>query len=75
MAQWLKKKKKKTNPKNLTLIAEDARDTGSIPVLGKSLEEGKGNPFWYFCLENPMDTGAWPTTVHGDTKSQTQLNN
>ena len=25
----------------------------------------------YFCLENPMDRGAWRATVHGVTKSQT----
>ena len=27
------------------------------------------------CLENPMDGGAWKATVHGVTKSQTQLSN
>ena len=27
----------------------------------------------YSCLENPMDRGAWWVTVHGVTKSQTQL--
>ena len=27
------------------------------------------------CLENPMDRGAWWLTVHGVTKSQTQLSN
>ena len=36
--------------------------------------EGNGNPFQYSCLENPMDKGAWWTTVHGVAKSQTQLN-
>ena len=25
----------------------------------------------YFCLENPMDRGAWWATVHGVTKSRT----
>ena len=30
-----------------------------------------GNPLQYSCLENPMDRGAWPATVHGVTKSQT----
>ena len=25
------------------------------------------------CLENPMDGGAWCSTVHGVIKSQTQL--
>ena len=32
-----------------------------------------GNPFQYSCLENSMDRGAWQATVHGVTKSQTQL--
>ena len=32
-----------------------------------------GNPVQYSCLENPMDKGAWQTTVHEVTKSQTQL--
>ena len=27
----------------------------------------------YFCLENPMDGGAWGATVHGVAKSQTRL--
>ena len=28
--------------------------------------EGNGNPLQYSYLENPMDTGAWQATVHGD---------
>ena len=32
-----------------------------------------GYPFQYSCLEKPMDGGAWRATVHGVTKSQTQL--
>ena len=28
-----------------------------------------GNPFQYFCLENPMDIGAWWTTVHEVSES------
>ena len=32
---------------------------GSIPGLGRSLGEGNGNPLQYYCLENPMDRGAW----------------
>ena len=35
--------------------------------------EGNGSPLQYSCLENPMDGGAWWATVHGVTKSQTQL--
>ena len=33
----------------------------------------KDNPLQYFCLENFMDRGAWHTTVHGISKSQTPL--
>ena len=40
-------------------------DSGSIPGLGQSPGEGNGNPLQYSCLENPMDRGAWQTTVHG----------
>ena len=32
-----------------------------------------GNPLQYIFLENPMDRGAWRTTVHRVTKSRTQL--
>ena len=31
----------------------NAGDLGSIPGLGRSLEEGHGNPLKYSCLENP----------------------
>ena len=27
--------------------------------------EGNGTPLQYFCLENPMDRGAWWAAVHG----------
>ena len=29
----------------------------------------------YSCLENPMDGGAWQTTVHGVSESWTRLSN
>ena len=32
-----------------------------------------GTPLQYFCLENPMDGGAWQAAVHGVAKSLTQL--
>ena len=51
----------------------NAGDLGSIPGLGRSLGEGNGNPLQYYCLENPMDRGAWQATVHGVAKSQTRL--
>ena len=34
-------------------------DPGSIPGSGRSPGEGNGNPLQYYCLENPMDRGAW----------------
>ena len=34
-------------------------DLGSILGLGRSPGEGNGNPFQDYCLENPMDRGAW----------------
>ena len=40
---------------------------------GSSPGEGNGNPLQYSCLENPMDGEAWWATVHGVTKSWTQL--
>ena len=48
---------------------------GWIPRLGRSPGGGHGNPLQYSCLENPMDKGAWRATVHGVTKTQTQLSN
>jgi len=50
--------------------AGDARDTGSIPGLGRSPGEENGNPLQYSCLENLMDREAWWATVHGAAKSQ-----
>ena len=59
--------------KNPPANSGDVRDTGSIPGSGSSPGEKQGNPLQYTCLENSMDSGAWQATVHGVTKSQTQL--
>ena len=40
---------------------------------GGSHGEGHGNPLQYYCLEIPMDRGAWRATVQGVMKSQTPL--
>ena len=48
-------------------------DLGSIPVCGRSLGGGNGNPFQDSRLENPMDRGAWRATVPGAAQSQTRL--
>ena len=37
---------------------------GAIPVSGKSLEKGNGNPIQHSCPENPRDRGDWQATVH-----------
>ena len=59
--------------KNPPANAGNLRDMDSVPGLGRSSGGGHGNLFQYSCLENPMDRGAWCTTVHRVTKSQTQL--
>ena len=46
----------------------NAWDLGSIPGLGRCPGEGKGYPLQYSGLENSMDC-----TVHGISKSQTQM--
>ena len=52
----------------------NAGDPGSIPVSGRSTDrEGDGYPLQYSYLGNPMARGAWRATVHGVTKSWTQL--
>ena len=35
--------------------------------------EGNGTPLQYFCLENPMDGGAWYAVVHEVAKNRTRL--
>ena len=37
------------------------------------LEEGMATPSSILAQRIPMDRGAWQATVHGVTKSQTQL--
>ena len=51
------------------------RDAGLITRSVISPGEGNGNTFQYSCLGNPMDIGGWWATVHGFTKSWTQLSN
>ena len=60
MAQWVK------NPPAMQEIQEMwIRSQGQE----KPLEEENHNPLQYSCLKNPMDRGAWWTTVHGVAKS------
>ena len=61
--------------KNLPASEGDVRDLGSIPGLGRS--PGRGHRSIPICSiltwRIPMDRGAWWATVHGVTKSRTQL--
>ena len=49
------------------------RRCSSIPGLGRSPGEENGDPFQDSCLGTSQDRGAWWATVHGVTKSRTQL--
>ena len=54
--------------KNLPVNEGDARDTGSIPGLGRSPGAGNGNPLQYSSLGNPTDRGGWRATTYRATK-------
>ena len=64
--QWLSDKESACN-------AGDTGVVGLIPGSGRSPGVGNGNPLQYSWLENSMGRGAWQATVHGVTKSQTQM--
>ena len=51
--------------KNLPANSGDVEDAGLIPGSGIFPGGGNSNPLQNFCLENPMDRGAWWATVHG----------
>ena len=59
--------------KNPPANAEDSRDVGVVPRLGRSPGGGNGNPLQYACLENSMDRGSWWAKVHGVAKSSLKL--
>ena len=59
-----------------SVIKEPACSVGDldpIPGSGRCPGEGNGNPLHYSCLENFKDRGDWWATIHGVTRSQTQL--
>ena len=51
--------------KNLPVNVGGTKDVALIPVSGRSLGGGNGNPCQYSYLENCMDRGAWWATVYG----------
>ena len=54
-------------------LPADTGDAGLTPESGRSPEVGNDNPLQYSRVENPIDRGAWRATVHGVSKSQSQL--
>ena len=42
---------------------------GELHLVG----EGNGNSLQHFCLENPMDGGAWWAAIHAVVESRTRL--
>ena len=56
--------------KNLPASVGNTGDMGSIPGSGRSPGGRNGNPLQYFCLENPMDRGAWAGCSPGVAKRQ-----
>ena len=54
--------------KNLPANTGEIRYSYLIPGAGKSPERGHGNSLQYFCLESPMDRGAWWAEVFGVTR-------
>ena len=55
--------------------AYSAGDLSSIPGLGRAPGEVNGNALQFFCLENPMDRGAWRATVRGVARVGHELAN
>ena len=51
--------------KNLSAVQENQIQSW----VGRSLEEARGYPLQYSCLENSMDREAWWATVHGMAKA------
>ena len=54
--------------KNLPASAGDVRDTGSVPVSGRSPGGGHGNPLQCSCLENPHAERSLAGYSPGDHK-------
>ena len=49
----------------------NAGDPGSIPGWGRIPRGGNDNPFYYSCLENPMNRVTWWATIYEVTKNWT----
>ena len=58
--------------KNPPANAEDTKDVGSTPSLGRFPGVGNGNLLQYSCLENPGQKSL-QATIHGVANSWTHL--
>ena len=58
---------------NLSVNAADTGDVSWIPGSERPSGGGNTNPLQYSCLGNPMGGGSWWATIHGVTKSWSQL--
>ena len=61
--------------KNSPASAGDIRQAGFILGPGRSPGGRHGNSLQDFCLEKPIDRGAWQAMVYGVTKSWPGLSN
>ena len=57
--------------KNPPASVGDLGDGSYIPGWGRSLKVGHGSPVQHWCLESPMDRGAWWATGHRVTELDT----
>ena len=58
--------------KNPTASVGEVRDADRIPGSGRSPGGAHGNPLQYSCLENPLNRGAWRTTVRSAGSDMTE---
>ena len=55
------------------LPANEGRDAGLIPGLGRSPGGRHGDPLQYSCLENAMDRGGWWDIIHSKESDMTEV--
>ena len=56
--------------KDLLTDAGDARDSSSVPGLGRPPGGMHGNPLQSSCLENLLDRGTWQAIAHRVAESE-----